>query len=247
MSNLARKIGIGIGVAVVAAILVTAVVLGYRMRPEAMPCRALTYIIEDRNERLYLTESELTQILQAENIYPVGHVLDRGMIHRIEKTVARHPMVRTAECYTTPRSEVRVRLTQRVPLLKVQMPGNTYFIDTDRKAMQVRNAVKDSVMLVTGAVGAQFAAHQLADFALWLQDNAYWRTRIHHVYVQSPQMIYLYLKGEDAPRVVLGSMRRYEQKLAKLRTFFEDGAEAIQDKHYTELDIRFRGQVIGRY
>lgn len=247
MSNIARNIGIGLGVAFVAAILVTAVVLGYRMRPEATPCRALTYIIEDRNERLYLTEAELTQLLQTENIYPVGRHLDLGMMHRIEQAVGHHPMVRTAECYTTPRSEMRVRLTQRVPLLKVQMPGNTYFIDTDRKVMPVRNAVQDSVMLVTGAVGVQFAANQLADFASWLQDNTYWRSKVHHVYVQSPQMVYVYLKGSNAPRVLIGSMRNYENKLAKLRTFLEKGAEATKDKNYTELDVRFRGQVIGRY
>jgi len=29
--------------------------------------------------------------------------------------------------------------------------------------------------------------------------------------------------------------------------FIENGAEATQDKNYTELDLRFKGQVIGRY
>ena len=59
-------------------------------------------------------------------------------------------------------------------------------------------------------------------------------------------MVYIYLKGEQ-PRIVMGNMRGYEKKLAKLRVFFEKGAEAIQDKNYTELDLRFKGQVIGRY
>ena len=229
-----------------AALLITAVVLGVRMRPSEQPCRTITYIIEDQNERLYLTPNELNQVLVAEHIYPVGRTLDRGLIHRIEQVILHHPMVRTAECYVTPRYEVRVRLTQRVPLLRVQMPADIYFIDTDHKVMPVRTAVTDKVLVATGAVGPQFAAHQLADFALWLQDNKYWHERVHHVHVQSPQMVYVYMKGENQPRAVLGNMTRYEQKLTKLRTFLENSPEEVQAKRYTELDLRFRGQVIGR-
>ena len=229
-----------------AALLITAVVMGIRMRPSEQPCRTITYIIKDQNERLYLTPNELNQVLEAEHIYPVGRTLDRGLIHRIEQVILHHPMVRTAECYVTPRYEVRVRLTQRVPLLRVQMLGDIYFIDTDRKVMPVRTAVTDKVLVATGAVGPQFAAHQLADFALWLQDNKYWHERVHHVHVQSPQMVYVYMKGENQPRAVLGNMTRYEQKLTKLRTFLENSPEEVQAKRYTELDLRFRGQVIGR-
>lgn len=228
-----------------AAMLISAVWLGYRMQPTATPCNSLEYIIEDRKERMYLTENELNQLLRAENLYPVGKSLDRGMIHRIEQTIAHHPMVRTAECYVTPSHRMRVRLTQRVPLLLVQSPGNVYFIDTDRKVMQVRASVRDSVLIATGNVGVQMASNQLADFAAWLQTNKYWRQRIHHVNVQSPYMVYLYLKG-SRPRVLLGSLNRYEAKLAKFRTFLENSAEATKDKHYYEYDVRYKGQVIGR-
>ena len=244
MTNIGRIIGKSVGVTLVAALLVTAVVLGVRMRPLEVPCSKLTYIIEDRKDRLYLTESELDQMLLAEKVYPVGRTLDRGVLHHIEQTVKQHPMVRTAQCYMTPRGEVRVRLTQRVPLLLVSMPGDSYFVDTDRKVMPVRVLVKDDVLKVTGAVGVQMACKSLGDFAVWLQDNAYWRQRIRYVQVKNPQMVYVYLSNE---RVVLGSMNRYEQKLKKLRTFLENGADAIQDKHYYEWDVRFKGQVIGRW
>lgn len=225
--------------------MVGAVCWGYRMRPSDAPCSSITYVIEDEDERLYVTPRELDLLLQTENIHPVGRTIDRGVLHRIEETVRRHPMVRTSECYATPRNEIRVRVTQRVPILRVVKPGDAYLIDTDRKVMQARASVRDSVLVVTGAVGVQIASTQLADFAEWLQDNSYWRSRVDHVTVQSPQMVYLYLR-DGQPRVVMGSLYGYPRKLAKLRTFFERGTEATQDKHYTELDIRFRGQVIGR-
>lgn len=246
MSRTARIVWTSIGIGVMAIMLIAAVVWGYEMRPTDSPCKSISYIIEDKAERLYVTEAELQQLLITEDIYPVGRSIDKVSLNRIEKTIIHHPMVCTAECYLTPRNEVRVRLTQRVPLLRVQTPGDTYFIDTDRKVMPVRAAVQDKVLLCMGAVGVQMASKQLADFAEWLKKNPYWAQRIHHVQVQSPQTVYLYLNGEQ-PRVLLGSMYGYERKLKKLRTFMDNGVEATQDKNYYELDLRFKGQVIGRY
>lgn len=246
MSRTAVIVWKSIGVSVVAILLIGAVVWGYVMSPAAEPCRSMHYEIQDASDRLYLTEEELNKMLQTEDIYPVGRPQNRISLYRIESAVAHHPMVRTAECYITPRFEVKVRLTQRVPLLHVQTVGENYFIDTDRKVLPYRSSIQDNVLRVTGTVGTQFASEQLGDFAEWLQSNRYWRKRIHHLQVQSPHMVYIHLNDPEQPRIVLGDMQGHEQKLAKLRTFLENNEEATQDKHYTEYDIRFEGQVIGR-
>lgn len=247
MSNIARIIWQIIGVSVVAGMLVGAVIAGYRMRPSEEPCVSLKYDILDQQERMYVTEGELNNLLRSQDLYPVGRAIDRRQIHRIEQIIGHHPMVRTAECYVTPRWEMRIQVTQRVPLLRVQVPGDAYFIDTDRRVMQARATVKDTVLIATGAVGPQIASRQLADFAQWLQDEPYWKARIRFVHVQTPQMIYLYMRQPGQPRVVLGSMNQYKKKLTKLRTFLDNSAEATQGKQYIEYDLRFHGQVVGRY
>lgn len=236
--------------AIMAGLLIAAVVSGYKMQPSEATCTSLRFFIEDKAERLYVTEGELTQLLRKSDLYPVGRTLPPAMLHRIEITIAHHPMVRTADCYVTPRGEMRIRLTQRVPLLRVQAPLDTYFIDTDRRVMEARPSVRDKVLVVTGLVGVQMSSNVLADFAEWLSEDKYWRIRTHHLQVQNPQLVYLYLRDEQGAmrpeRVVLGSMKDYENKLNKLRVFLENGADATRDKHYTELDLRFKGQVIGR-
>ena len=250
MSRTAKIILQSAGVALMAGLLVAAVVSGYKTHPVSNECKLLRYIIEDREERAYLTEVELTQILRAADAYPVGRTIEEGALHRIEQLIVHHPMVRTAQCYLTPRGEMRIRLTQRVPLLRVQTPVETYYIDTDRRVMPARESVRDRVPVVTGNVGVNMASRSLADFALWLQSDEYWRTRIHHLQVQNPHMVYVYLSnqpsGISVERVVLGSMRGYEKKLNKLRIFLENGQDALKGKQYRELDLRFRGQIVGR-
>ena len=110
--------------------------------------------------------------------------------------------------------------------------------------MEARNAVKDSVLIVTGTVGVQMATNQLADFALWLQRDRYWRPRVDQIRVQTPQMVYVC--QHEQPRIVLGAMYGYERKLAKMRRFYENADPVILEKEYKEYDVRFKGQVIGR-
>ena len=250
MSEITRIVLRGIGILFALALLCGAVWWGYRMTPTSDACVALFYEIEDADERAYVGPNELNALLRSEDIYPVGRPIDRVSLQRIENAVRHHPMVRTAECFATPRHQVYVRLTQRVPLVRVQTAAETYLIDTDRRQMQARASVKDSVLRVTGAIGVKTAATQMADFAEWLQDNPYWSERINHIHMRTPRMAVVCLKkpleNGQTPVVILGTMNGYERKLKKLRTFIENSSDALKDKQYSELDLRFRGQVIGR-
>lgn len=245
MTDKSRLIGSIVGLGLTAVILISATAFGYRMRPYDNACEALDYTIVDSDKRQYVTEAELDAMLKNAGLYPVGYHINQLSLHRIEQTIIHHPMVRTAECFITPRNEMRIYLSQRVPLLRVQTASDVYFIDTDRRVMEARESVKDSVLVAKGAIGVQMATTQLTDFAIWLQRHEYWRKKVDYIRVQTPQMVTLCLKGEQ-PRVVLGSLSNYEQKLAKLRTFLDNRDEQIQAIPYKELDVRFKGQVIGR-
>ena len=51
----------------------------------------------------------------------------------------------------------------------------------------------------------------------------------------------------EADGLVLGSPIYFGDVTGQMRTFLENSAEATKDKHYIEYDLRFHGQVIGRY
>ena len=235
-----------VGILLVVTCLACAAVWGYILRPSSTPCSSINYIIEDSHVRKYVFTNELDLLLQNEHISPIGQPINRLSLQRIENAVKRHPMVRTAECYATPWGTVWVTITQRVPLLRVQTATETFLVDTDHRIMQSRPVIKEPLLLVTGNVGPQMATMQLADFAQWLQNDSYWNGRIHHLQVRSPRMVVVYLNQQGMPRVVLGEMNGYKTKLSKLKTLLEQGNNILEEKHYTELDIRFRGQVIGR-
>lgn len=206
-------------------------------------CQRLVCRIMDADERTYVDEAELVALLKRHNAYPVGEYLHRVNLQQMENLVREHPMVRTAECYTSEDGSVRLRITQRVPLLKVITANESYFVDTDRKRMPVREEVRDTVLCVTGKVGEQAAVGYIADFADWLQDNVYWQPRIATLEVQDPRHVRLHQrrKGET---ILLGELDGYERKLQNAKRFYLQ-TECISKPHYTALDLRFRAQVVG--
>lgn len=240
-----QKILLGVTVIVTVAGLVTGLGVARGLDTERS-CRQLDIIVSDSAERQIVSRGELVRLMKTNDCYPVGKRLRNISTDRIEDLVTDHPMVRTAECYPTSEDHIVVVLHQRVPLLKVVTEAGTYYIDTDREPMPVRESVTEEVLRVGGHVGERMAREELADFAEWLQDNRYWNRRIRAVRVVDQKHIYL-VQQQGEPVILIGEMQGYERRLRKLRTFMEKGWPGLPDKpQYKELDIRFKDQVIGR-
>ena len=205
-------------------------------------CKELVCKIADEDERSYVSEQELFTLLKQHNAYPVGEYLHRINLQHMENIIREHPMVRTAECYTAEDGTARIRITQRVPLLKVVTADEAYYIDTDRRKMPLRASIHDTVPVATGKVGFETASTVLADFAEWVQEDDYWSARVEAIDVRTPKHIRIKQKGKQED-LVLGEIDDYEGKLQKAAVFYRRTA-SIEKPRYRTLDLRYQGQVV---
>ena len=207
-------------------------------------CKELVCKIVDKDERLYVSEQELFTLLKQHNAYPVGEYLHRINLQHMENIIRQHPMVRTAECYTAEDGTARIRVTQRVPLLKVVTADEAYYIDTDRRKMPLRASIHDTVLIAMGKVGFEMASTVLADFAEWMQEDDYWSARIEAIDVRLPKQVCIKQNGKQED-LMIGDLMGYEGKLEKAATFYRHTAN-IERPRYRTLDLRYRGQVVAR-
>lgn len=205
-------------------------------------CKELVCKIADEDERSYVSEQELFTLLKQHNAYPVGEYLHRINLQHMENIIRQHPMVRTAECYTAEDGTARIRITQRVPLLKVVTADEAYYVDTDRRKMPIRASVHDTVPVATGRVGFETASTVLADFAEWVQEEDYWRQRVRAIDVRSPKQVSIKQKGKHED-LVIGDLAGYEEKMEKAEIFYQRTA-SMEKPRYRTLDLRYRGQVV---
>ena len=207
-------------------------------------CKELVCKIVDKDERLYVSEQELFTLLKQHNAYPVGEYLHRINLQHMENIIRQHPMVRTAECYTAEDGTARIRVTQRVPLLKVVTADEAYYIDTDRCKMPLRSSIHDTVPVAMGKVGFEMASTVLADFAEWVQEDDYWRARIEAIDVRLPKQVCIKQNGKQED-LMIGDLMGYAGKLEKAEVFYRRTA-SMEKPHYRTLDLRYRGQVVAR-
>lgn len=207
-------------------------------------CKELVCKIVDKDKRLYVSEQELFTLLKQHNAYPVGEYLHRINLQHMENIIRQHPMVRTAECYTAEDGTARIRVTQRVPLLKVVTADEAYYIDTDRRKMPLRSSIHDTVPVAMGKVGFEMASTVLADFAEWVQEDDYWRARIEAIDVRLSKQVCIKQNGKQED-LMIGDLMGYEGKLEKAEVFYRRTA-SMEKPHYRTLDLRYRGQVVAR-
>ena len=207
-------------------------------------CKELVCKIADEDERSYVSEQELFTLLKQHNAYPVGEYLHRINLQHMENIIRQHPMVRTAECYTAEDGTARIRVTQRVPLLKVVTADEAYYIDTDRRKMPLRSSIRDTVPVAMGKVGFEMASTVLADFAEWVQEDDYWRARIEAIDVRLSKQVCIKQNGKQED-LMIGDLMGYEGKLEKAEVFYRRTA-SMEKPRYRTLDLRYRGQVVAR-
>jgi cell division protein FtsQ len=188
--------------------------------------------------------SEIQQLLQSKSLYPKDKPVKDINTNLIEQCVASFNPVRTAQCYKTNNGDVHIRITLRQPLVRVVSETDSYFIDSDRKRMEIRASVKQDIPVLTGRVSEKTAAAEMTDFILWLQKDKFWGERLGSISVNNKQQVIIH-QPNGQPSIVIGLLSDYKRKLKRARTYMEN-AETMSLPAYKEIDVQFEGQVIGR-
>lgn len=215
-------------------------------QPTDAVCQRLEILLCDSAQHQFVSVDELQRTLQRRALLPVGKRWNEVSCQEIEQCLLQHDMIRTAECYKTSTGDVCVRLTQRVPMLYVTTAEGSYYVDTDRRVMPVRSSIEVSVPIFKGNVSQRAATEEYFDFVCWLQDDSYWSQRITQVHVRNPKQHVLKQRHVEGD-ILLGDLQGYEQKMERLRKLYVKGFDKIGYKSYKEYDLRYQGQVVGRY
>ena len=214
-------------------------------RHDDSPCSTVNIAVNDSLQRQFVDTEELQSYLKRKGYFLVGKSMSKVDCHALEQCLLKHDMGRTASCYKSPFQTVYIRVTQRVPSLKVISDNGCYYVDTDRQIMPMREGMNANVPIFKGNVSQRAATEEYFSFVEWLKENHYWRERIKDVHVHTPK--YVVLSQHDLPaKVILGSLDDYENKLAKLKKLYTKGLDQIGYPDYREYDLRFDRQVVAR-
>ena len=243
MNRILRIVLVSVGGALLAAYLLWAVCFAPDVK-DGKVCKAVNVLIEDSLSRRFLTAGEVRAVIGKTGLSPVGKPVREVDAQLIENCVEQLPVVRKAECYFLQNGDLRIRVEQRRPKLRVISEEN-YYVDADRKIMPATFHTACYVPVVTGRVSRRMAQEEMYDFVDWLENNNFWNAQVEQINVRPNREVEL-VPRVGGHTILLGRLENYDSKLHKLKVFYTECLAKIGWEDYKELDLRYANQVIGR-
>lgn len=219
-------------------------ITAFNRKPAKQTCRDVDLVIKDTAYAGFITKGDITGILEYKGIYPVGKPMARISTKSLEKEISKHPLIDQAECYKTPSGKVCIEVTQRIPILRIMSAnGENYYLDNKGTVMPPDAKCIAHRTIVTGNVEKSFAMKDLYKFGVFLQNNQFWDAQIEQINVLPDLTVELVPRVGDH-LVYLGKLENFEDKLTRLKTFYEKGLNVVGWNKYSRISLEFSNQII---
>lgn len=233
-------------------IIVTLLVAGYIVlavtkfnRPSGKEtCKDIEVVIKDTAFAGFVTKDKISNVLKNKGVYPVGKKMDAIKTKTIERTLKKQPLIDDVECFKTPGGTIRIEISQRIPVLHIlSVTGEDYYVDDKGSIIPQSAKCVAHRAIVTGYVEKSFISRYLYKFGVYLQNDPFWNAQIEQINVTPKGDIELVPRvGEQI--IYLGRLNNFEEKLKRLRTFYESALNKVGWNKHTRINLEFSNQII---
>jgi len=208
-----------------------------------LKCKEVRVEIVDTLDRHYLMDSEITNYLNKMGLSPVGKNLSAVNTAAIENKLKENPLIKRAECFKTIDGTVRIKVYQKIPVLRIFSKKGSYYVDNDGKKMPVPDNFAAYLPIASGFISDSLARKQLYEFALFLQQDKFWNSQIKQIYVDPNGDIEL-TPAVGNQQIILGKIEDYKENLEKLRLFYDKGLSKVGWNKYSVINLKYKNQVV---
>ena len=221
----------------------TMVYLNFFHTSEETVCKKVEVEIVNTLGQNYISDSEIVALMKNQNIFPVGKNLSEISTAEMEEKLENDKLIKRAECFKTVGGDVKIKVYQRIPVLRIFSQGGSYYVDKEREIMPVPNNFAAYVPVASGSIGNEYAQKQLYDFVEYLQKDKFWNSQITQIYVAPNQDIFL-TPTVGNQQIILGKIEDYKENLDKLRVFYEKELNRIGWNRYSVINLKYKNQVV---
>jgi len=206
-------------------------------------CSAVDIVVVDTLDRHFIDSKDILLSLNKTDLFPVGKKMNDINTATIDKKLAENPLIKRIECYKAINNRIKIKIYQKIPLIRVMSDADDFYVDTEGKIMPAVFGLVVYLPVVTGKVNKEFAQSKLYDFALFLKDNKFWNAQIEQIHVLPNNEIELITRvGEH--RILLGKLDDYPEKLDNLKLFYEKGLNQVGWNQFSIINLKYKNQVI---
>lgn len=238
-----KKILLSAVLLLIAAYLLAAIT-AFNRKPASQVCNDVQLVIKDSVYAGFITKKEVISLLKEKKLSPIGQKLSAIQTGKLEKELAKHPLIDRVECYKTPSGKVCVEVSQRIPVLRIMSAnGDNYYLDNKGTVMPLSAKCVAHLAVATGKIDRAFATKTLYPFGMYLQKDPFWDAQIEQIHVLPDKTVELVPRVGDH-LIFLGRLDGYERKLKRVKAFYEKALNQVGWNKYSRISVEFDNQVI---
>jgi cell division protein FtsQ len=240
--------------------------LGFAGRKQdAVICSTIDVIITDSTYNYFVEKEDIINMINGGDKSVLGKPLAIINTAVLESLIYKHPSIKHAEVYTTMDGHVRAEIEQRNPIIRIiNYNGESYYIDEQGALMPLSQKYTARVLVASGNINEPFnlryttdlanmkntdeihhdhLLYDLYELAKYVWNNKYWKSMIEQIYVNENKELEMIPKvGKHV--ILLGDIRDLDEKMNKLKIFYEKGLIHAGWDKYDILNLKYKNQVV---
>ena len=215
-------------------------------------CERISVVAHTENESVTLSQQDVENMLAAAKIDVIGKAVKEVDLGDITALLKANPYIGTVNFVHFAGKKLVIDYTLKEIVLHVFTPnGEHYFVDKEGTVVPFTSKMKDYLMIVNGNLSDNFQigkkASKKVQNALALtqkiNQNEFYQAQFRQIFLNNRNEMEL-TTAVGGQIVLFGSIENADEKLANLKTVYENGLSHKGYNTYAQLDARFKNRII---
>lgn len=237
------------------------------VRERELKCTGIDIVVRDSAQLAFVTPDIVRGWIRDSGIRVEGMPLRGVDVYAIERMIETHEYVARAEAYTAIDGLLHIDLSQRRPVMRVvSEEGHNFYVDDQLTLLPSQSDCTAPVPVVSGRLAFGFPTdyfgrldekkfpaerellHNLLNFVRQVDTDSFLDALTAQIYYDGREVRLLPRVGRQTIRFgAIADSAAVARRLDKLSRFYRRSFADEWWRSATEIDLRFRGQVVSRY
>lgn len=202
----------------------------------------------------FLTQQEISNFVEDKIGNPIGKPASEVSLTELEIELNRIPYIHRAIVYVSFDGKLKVQITERQAIAQISGSDQTYFFDTAGMIMKKNKIKGPNVIIMNGYIPFKMThgkkmghkkALELLELAKYIQTQPLWNMQFEQCYVDKLERFLLFPRV-GSHSIVLNNVVNLDKKFENLRLFYVKGLPLVGWNKYSEIEISYENQIVGR-
>jgi len=227
------------------SLLVIALLYGFAAHRNSLKESRKVKVIFENGDNLFVSYETVNKLLIQKLESNYNQSKENINLNNLEQFLRSNEMIENAEIFLTLSGELGAIITQRTPVLRVANETETYYYDKLGVKMPLSDNYSARVPITTDTISGQ-GELDIIILSNIIRNDDFLRKQIIGVdqVKESPNNQFELQTRIGDQRIIFGDLSRMEEKIAKLKVFYQKMMLDSTINNYKSINLKFHNQIV---